>query len=34
MKLKKPKVKVEKSVNPKSISRIVTKVQQPNMPDI
>ncbi len=34
MKLKKPKVKVKKSAKPKSTSRIVTKVQQPNMPDI
>lgn len=34
MKLKKPKVKVKKNSKPKSTSRIVTKVQKANMPDI
>ncbi|QBG46453.1 hypothetical protein EGM51_03220 [Verrucomicrobia bacterium S94] len=34
MKLKKPKVKVKKSVKPKSTTRIVTKVQRAAMPDI
>ena len=34
MKLKKPKVKVKKSAKPKSTTRIVTKVQKANMPDI
>ncbi|MDF7806307.1 SHD1 domain-containing protein [Pontiellaceae bacterium B12219] len=34
MKLKKPMVKVKKSAQPKSTSRIVTKVQKASMPDI
>ncbi|MDZ8120510.1 hypothetical protein [Pontiella agarivorans] len=34
MKLKKPKVKVKKSVKPRSTTRIVTKVQRASMPDI
>ncbi|MDF7824886.1 SHD1 domain-containing protein [Pontiellaceae bacterium B12227] len=34
MKLKKPKVKMKKSAKPKSTTRIVTKVQKANMPDI
>jgi hypothetical protein len=34
MKLKKPKVKVKKTAKPKSTTRIVTKVQKANMPDI
>jgi len=34
MKLKKPKVKVKKSSKPKPTTRIVTKVQKANMPDI
>ncbi|MEE9368047.1 MAG: SHD1 domain-containing protein [Pontiella sp.] len=34
MKLKKPKVKVKKSVKPKSTTRIVTKVKRASMPDI
>jgi len=34
MKLKKPKVKVKKSAKPKPTTRIVTKVQKADMPDI
>ncbi len=34
MKLKKPQVKVKKSAKPKATTRIVTKVQKANMPDI
>ena len=34
MKLKKPKVKIKKSSKPKPTTRIVTKVQKANMPDI
>lgn len=34
MKLKKPKVKVKKTAKPKSTTRIVTKIQKANMPDI
>ncbi|VGO19587.1 hypothetical protein [Pontiella sulfatireligans] len=34
MKLKKPKVKVEKSSKPKAMNRIVTKVKRASMPDI
>ncbi len=34
MKLKKPKVRVKKSAKPKPTTRIVTKVQKANMPDI
>ena len=34
MKLKKPKVKIKKNAKPKSSTRIVTKVEKANMPDI
>ena len=34
MKLKKPKVKVKKNAKPKSTTRIVTKIQKADMPDI
>ena len=34
MKLKKPKVKVKKNAKPKATTRIVTKVQKADMPDI
>ena len=34
MKLKKPKVKVKKSAKPQSTTRIVTKIQKADMPDI
>ncbi|MDZ8119998.1 SHD1 domain-containing protein [Pontiella agarivorans] len=34
MKLKKPRVKMKKSARPKSMRRIVTKVQKANMPEV
>ena len=34
MKLKKPKVKVKKNTKPRSTTRIVTKIQKADMPDI